>query len=167
MSVCVCERRGYDRYLGTKLTQKGSTPTHKFQLLYSRRAGGGEQIQIFQISAVQRQCSPLAGKLGEVASHPESSSRCQCTYTCTLFLHSLPRWNGSPRGRPLPSEVPLQGIDQHSSALCQTCLSSCLCASSKSHEGQQRRRVRHCREQNLHHAVQGAPFVCVYVCALM
>lgn len=58
---------------------------------------------------------------------------------------------------------PLRGIDQPSSALRQICLSTCLHASSKSHEGQQSRRVRHCREQGLYQVVHLC--VCVCVCA--
>lgn len=57
---------------------------------------------------------------------------------------------------------PLQGIDQLSSALRQTCLSTCLCANSKSHKGQQSWRVRHCRGKDLYQPVQGVPFVCVW-----
>lgn len=58
------------------------------------------------------------------------------------------------------SSRPLQGIDQHSPAMRQTCLSTCLCASSKSHEGQLSWRVRHRRERDLQQAVRGSPFLC-------
>lgn len=57
---------------------------------------------------------------------------------------------------------PLRGIDQPSSALRQICLSTCLHASSKSHEGQQSRRVRHCREQGLYQVVHLCVCVCVH-----
>lgn len=54
------------------------------------------------------------------------------------------------------SEAPQALAGNRSAFLCflrQTCLSTCLCASSESHEGQQSRRVRHCRERDLYQAV--------------